>query len=302
MPGFASSIQVTEADGAEMRAAVLIPFFAALVYAGDAMPAESAGDDEYRAAISALKQESPSAANLERLGQSYFMLGDFKKATSALEKAAKLDPSSSTIQTWLGRALGRRAESAFPLLAPGYATKAREAFVKALELDPRNPDALEDLFSFYIEAPGMVGGGIEKAAALLPRFKEYDPVGFLLSQAAIDEKNKRFDSAEANLRQAVQSAQGNAAPKDPGPLLALAQFLSSRGRYEESEKAFADAAALKPGAPRVLFAQAAADIKARRNPEQARDLLKKYIAANNLTLDDPPRWEALKLLKKAGGN
>ncbi len=32
---------------------------------------------------------------------------------------------------------------------------------------------------------------------------------------------------------------------------------------------------------------------------EARDLLKQYLAAKNLTPDDPPRWEALRLLKKA---
>jgi hypothetical protein len=35
--------------------------------------------------------------------------------------------------------------------------------------------------------------------------------------------------------------------------------------------------------------------------DQARDLLKKYLAASNLTPDDPPRWQAMNLLKKAGG-
>jgi tetratricopeptide (TPR) repeat protein len=210
------------------------------------------------------------------------------------------DPmNASMIQTWLGRAWGRRAETSFALLAAGYATKSRQAFEKALQLNPGNTDALGDLSDFYVDAPGLVGGGLEKAAALLPQFARYDPVGGYLAQARIAEKKKQFADAEADLRRAIEMGPGKV-----GLVLNLAQFLSRRGRYEESEKVFAQAADVAnaaPDSPRILYARADSYISARRNMDQARDLLKKYLAANNLTPDDPPRWQALNLLKKAGG-
>jgi tetratricopeptide (TPR) repeat protein len=280
-----------------MPAAIPVALVATLLLA----PATGSAEALYRrgmysAAIAVLDRAEPDAANLELLGQSYFMLGDFKNATDALQRAAALDPADSMIQTWLGRAWGRRAETSFAISALGHAAKTREAFEKALQLNPRNTEALGDLFDYYMDAPAIAGGGVEKARGLLPQFTRYDPVGFLLAQARIDEKKKQFESAETGFRRAVE-----AAPAKVGLLIDLAQFLSRRGRYDESENVFRQASNLAPDSPRIPFARADSYIKARRNIAQARDLLRKYIAADHLTPDDPPRWEAQNLLKKAEG-
>jgi tetratricopeptide (TPR) repeat protein len=279
-----------------MPAVILIPFVTGILYAANAGPLTLYNRTEYAAAVAVLNRSDADAGNLELLGQCWFMLGDFKKAVDALEKAAAVDPADSMIQTWLGRAWGRRAEASFALLAAGYATRSRQAFERALQLNPGNADALGDLFDFYIDAPGLVGGGLEKAAGLLPQLDKYDPVGAVLARARIDERKKQFAGAEENLRRAIEMGPGKV-----GLVLNLAQFLSRRGRYEESETVFRQAANVAPDSPRILYARADSYISARRNLDQARDLLKKYLAANNLTPDDPPRWQAMNLLKKAGG-
>ena len=91
------------------------------------------------------------------------------------------------------------------------------------------------------------------------------------------------------------------APERLDPVLELAQFLARRGRHEESDQAFQQAASLAPDSPRILFARAESLIKGKRNLAEAHDLLKQYLAAKGLTPDDPPRWEALRLLKKTEG-
>jgi tetratricopeptide (TPR) repeat protein len=247
-------------------------------------------------AVGVLQDAPVNAANLKLLGQCYFMLGDFRKATDLLDKAAALEPADSMLETWLGRAWGRRAESAFPLVAIGYATKTRDAFERAVRLDPGNAEALGDLFDFYMEAPRMIGGGLDKAEALLPQYGRYDPLGYYVARAKIDETKQEFANSEANFRHAVEMA-----PRRISIILNLAQFLARRGRYEEAENVFRQAASLAPDSPRVFFARADTYIKSRRNVEQARELLRKYLAANNLSPEDPPRWEAQKLLRKAEG-
>jgi tetratricopeptide (TPR) repeat protein len=279
---------------------ILIPVITSVILYADPSPVALYNRTEYAAAVAVLNRSDADARNLELLGQCWYMLGDFKKATDALEKAAAMDTpgsmNASMIQTWLGRAWGRRAETSFALLAAGYATKSRQALEKAVLLNPGNTDALGDLCDFYIDAPGLVGGGLEKAAGLLPQFEKYDPVGAVLAQARIDEKKKQFADAEAHLRRAIEMGPGKV-----GLVLNLAQFLSRRGRYEESETVFRQAANVAPDSPRILYARAESYIGAKRNLDQARDLLKRYLAATNLTPDDPSRWQALNLLKKAGG-
>jgi len=100
--------------------------------------------------------------NLLLLGESYMELKRYGDAVDVFEDATALAPKSSGAQLWLGRAYGRLAEGN-KLLAFGRARKAKTAFEKAVQLDPKNRDALDDLFEYYFEAPGIVGGGLDKA-------------------------------------------------------------------------------------------------------------------------------------------
>jgi tetratricopeptide (TPR) repeat protein len=93
------------------------------------------------------------------IGRNYFRLGDFKKASEAYEKAVAADPSNSDYENWLGRAYGKRAETSSPFTAPGLASKARQHFERAFALNPRNRDAIDDLFEYYLEAPGFLAVG-----------------------------------------------------------------------------------------------------------------------------------------------
>ena len=121
----------------------------------------------------------------ELMGRNYYGQGDFKKATEVLEKAAALDPENSEIYLWLGRAYGRRAETSSMLTAPGFATKARQFFEKAAQLNPDNLDAQSDLFEYYLEAPGFLGGGFDKASATAAQIARLNPAeGYLGSSQA----------------------------------------------------------------------------------------------------------------------
>src|SRR5580700_3383859 len=124
----------------------------------------------YRESLAVL-QASPvhlkDAAAVQLIGQNYFMLAEYKKSAEALEKAAAMAPADPQTLYWLGRAWCRRAETSNPFAAPGYATKARQMLEKSVALDPSNKAATGDLLDFYLGAPGFMGGGYEKAEALV---------------------------------------------------------------------------------------------------------------------------------------
>lgn len=247
----------------------------------------------FEEALQILKGDS-SAEALALAGQSWFMLGEMKKATEALEKAVAQQPESSDLHLWLGRAYGRRAETSIPLTAPRLASKARDHFERAVQLDPVNLAALNDLFEYYLQAPGFLGGGKDKAASLAERIAKLDPAEGHFATARLAEERKEFSTAEQQLRRAVELA-----PTQVGRLLDLAKFLSKQGRVPESEATFARAEKVAPNSPRILYARAAAYIKAKRNLSEARLLLKRYMDSP-LTPDDPTREEAERLLKQAG--
>jgi len=229
------------------------------------------------------------------IGKNQFMLGEFKKASEAYEKAVAADPSNSEYEHWLGKAYGKRAETSSPFTAPGLASKARQHFEKAVALNPKNQDAISDLFEYYLEAPGFLGGGLDKATQMAERMATLEPAEGLWAQARISERRKDFSTAEVQLRRAME-----AAPMQVGRVVDLARFLSKQGRVEESEQTFQAAERLAPNNAKLLYQRAEVYIKAGRNIETARDLLKRYLAAT-LGPDDPSRQDAEKLLKQAGG-
>lgn len=229
------------------------------------------------------------------MGKNLFMMGEFKRAGESFETALTSDPGNSMHALWLGKSLGRRAESANPLLAPSLASKARRWFERAVELNPRNLEAMSDLLEYYLEAPGFLGGGMDKARALAARIKEVDPAEGANAEARVALKRKEFPAAEEHLRRAIALA-----PQQVARILDLASFLAKQGRFDESEETYRQAARINPQHPRLLFERAESYIRARRNLAAARELLGQYLRAP-LTPDDPPRRAAEKLLKEAGG-
>jgi cytochrome c-type biogenesis protein CcmH/NrfG len=83
-------------------------------------------------------------------------------------------------------------------------------------------------------------------------------------------------------------------------LIDLARFLTRHGRYREAEQSFARAENIAPDSPKLMFAKADLYVKTRQHLDVARELLNRYLKSS-LTPDDPPKSEAVKLLKQAEG-
>jgi cytochrome c-type biogenesis protein CcmH/NrfG len=250
---------------------------------------------DYEGSLALLDKKSfePRAAFL--MGRDYFMLGDFKKSTEYLQRATEAAPENAEYADWLGRAFGRRAETSNMILAPAFASKAREAFERSVQLDPKNSEALSDLFDYYLEAPGFLGGGFDKASRIADQVALIDPPEGFSEKSRLAQKRKEYQRAEEQLREAIAVA-----PRSVGQLIELAKFLANQGRTHESDAVFQQAERVAPNSPRVWFAEAKIYVKQNRNLDEARNLLEKYVHAP-LTVDDPPKQEALRLLKQAGG-
>jgi tetratricopeptide (TPR) repeat protein len=248
---------------------------------------------QYREALAVLAKSSDSAGAQLLAGQCHYFLRDYRKAIGALERAAKAAPNSAAIHHWLGRAWGRRAESANPFQAPGFAVKARKAFEQAVALDPALAEAASDLLEYYLEAPGFLGGGIDKAVALAEKnLKPHDAAQYHFALAQIARKRKQDDVAERELRRAAELQPGAS-----GRLAGLARFVAQRGRVNEAEELFAKAAKLEPNAAGWRYAQAQMYAEAKTKTEEARRLIEQMLKLP-LTPDDPSREEAQALLAR----
>jgi len=248
---------------------------------------------DYAGAIDILLTYSPKSAGVNALiGKSYYMDGQYKSSANYLEKAVADDPFNSSYFDWLGKAYGRRAEQSSFLKAIPLAVKTRESFERAAALDAANLEALGDLFEFYLQAPAIIGGGVDKAEAIALRIGQLSEPESHYVRARLAEKRKKFPEAETEYRKASE-----AAPLDAGRVVDLATFLSNQGRYAESDELFEMADQTAPFSPKVMFARASAYVRSRRKPAEAERLLQRYSELPH-TQDDPPRAEVALLMQK----
>jgi len=228
-------------------------------------------------------------------GRAAYGLADYKKAVSFLESAVASNPNNADYIHWLGRAFGMRADTALPITAPHYASKARQNFEKAVQVNPANGEALNDLFEYYLQAPGFLGGGLDKAQSLIEKIRAVDPAEAEFALSKLHEARKDFHTAEQHLRRAADLA-----PKSVGRVLDVARFFARHNRFPESVTWLQRASKLSPKDPQVLFKTAQTYIEAKQNIPAAKAMLEEYLRSP-LNPDLPPRADAEKLLKQASG-
>lgn len=216
------------------------------------------------------------------LCRAYLMSDKWNRAVSACEHAVKLDPDNSQYHLWLGRSYGQKAEHVNALSAAHVAGQVRDEFETAVRLNPKNVDARDDLADFYLEAPGIVGGGESKAQAEAEEIQKLEPAQAALVRARIAEKKKDFDTAETEIKQAVQDSPGAA-----GPWMSLANLYQRTGRFDQMEQAIERATAPNLNRPDVLTRAAELLIKSNRNPSRAENLLQRYLSSPNPSEDAP---------------
>ena len=194
-----------------MRLRILFLWALAAVLA--AAPARAAGTpkDELAAAVALYEARHYSAARpvLERLaaarpddpevnfrlGRIALWFGDADRGRAYLETAARAAPDDARIQDALGDAYGMAARHATLLGKLWWARKCAEAYRRAAELDPRNPDYHWSLLRFDREAPGFVGGGQARALAEAEIIRGLDPAEGRIAFAALALDEKRYADA-----------------------------------------------------------------------------------------------------------
>lgn len=144
------------------------------------------------AAAEALVKKSPNDSNAWiELVRARMQAKQLEKAIAAGEKATVLGPKNPQAFYWLGNAYGNRIGEVGMLSKMTMAPKLRDAFEQAVKLDPTLVDARNSLIEFYLQAPGAIGGGIDKARAQATAIAKYDRAQGLMAQGRIARHEKK---------------------------------------------------------------------------------------------------------------
>jgi len=143
------------------------------------------------------------------LGRLALQRDDHEQAVKHLEQAIALAPADARYHHRLGDAYGRSAQKAGMFSKMGLAGKCRTAYEKAVELDPKNIDARSSLLGFYQQAPGIVGGGMDKALAQAQEIKRLDPARGRMAIAGVYVAEKKYAEAFAEFDGVLQEKPGD---------------------------------------------------------------------------------------------
>jgi tetratricopeptide (TPR) repeat protein len=227
----------------------------------------------------------------------YYSQDKADEAVRECEMAAAMDPSNSDFQMWLGRAYGLKASQANMLSAFSIAKKVHNAFERAVQLDPTNAAAMSDLGQFYVQAPAIVGGGLDRAQALAPKLLTLAPAkGHRLLGLIADKKNDAA-GAEREFKSAVAVAHA------PDAWVDLAEFYQRRGQADKAYAALQASIEVNHAKDASLVDVAGLLTTLNRSLDVAERILRDYLASGTKS-DDAPAFKVHvqlgELLKKRG--
>jgi len=251
--------------------------------------------DEAASLLNQALQASPNDAEANNLlCRVEYSMQHFDQAAGHCEKAVSLSPQNASYHLWLARALGERADRASFMSAFSLAKKSREQFETAIRLDPRNVEALSDLGEFYKEAPGVVGGGMDKAEEMAKRLDALDASRAHQLRAQMAEKQNDLGTAEKELKAACTGSRAAI------QWMQLASFYRRQERWADMDAAIksGEAAAAHDRHVAVAFFNGASVLaRANRQPQEAIKLYERYIDSADKT-EEAPAFDVLTRLAK----
>jgi tetratricopeptide (TPR) repeat protein len=144
------------------------------------------------------------------LARIYLGWDDHESALPRAEEAARLAPDSSETQLILAQARGLKAREISRLRAMLMVGDIRSGFERAVALDPRHLEARLSLMEFYLQAPSLAGGDLDKAREQAEAAVALEPRAGLPALARVAAAQGRMDQALAALDRLAPIDRGGA--------------------------------------------------------------------------------------------
>ena len=244
---------------------------------------------EYTQAIEMLKSAASGEPNngdlYVLLARSYLELNQYDAAVNSAEKAVAIDPKNSDYHRWLGEAYGAKADHASMLSAYSLARKTQKEFDAAVQLDTHNFDAQQDLIEYDCTAPGMVGGGEEKAQPLIEKLMKMDAAEGHYATGICRAQKKDYAAADTEFAKALESK-----PKTAKRVYDIGDYFLQRKNAEKLLVVAGAGEELAPQDPRGKFYRGVALILQNQKPAEAEKLLREYLQLAPMNSEYPRPW------------
>ena len=232
---------------------------------------------DYANAVKILQAASASEPNNAEihllLAKSFYEMEERDQAISSAERAVAIDPKSSIYHEWLGRTYGAKAEHCGWLCALSFAKKSRKEFATAVELNDRNFSALQALIEFDCSAPGIAGGGDDKAAKEIEKIASLDAAEGHYARGNCRRQKKDFTEADAEFTKAMESN-----PKSVDLVYDIGDYAMKRDQADRLVAVVNTGRNLDEKDPRGVFYLAASQILRGEKTSDAEIAIREYLA------------------------
>lgn len=225
--------------------------------------------------LQAAAAKDPKNGDIELLlAKSYLELQEHDAAIRSAERAVGLDPKNSVYHEWLGRAYGEKADHSgwFPTKI-SLAKKTGKEFETSVELDGKNFAARQALIEFDCSAPGMVGGGEDKAQPHIKELAEMDAAEGHYAAGNCRRQKKDFAVTDEEFTKALESH-----PKSTELIFDIGDYAV---KHSQPERLMAVAEAGERVAPndlRARYYRGVGLVLSKEKPEEAERLLQEYLS------------------------
>jgi tetratricopeptide (TPR) repeat protein len=221
------------------------------------------------------------------LAKTYYETEQRDAAVASAEKAVAIDPQNSIYHEWLGKTYGEKAEHANMFSAMSLAKKTRKEFERAVELDERNFSARQALIEFDCSAPGIVGGGEEKALPQIEKLAALDVAEGHYAAGNCRRQKKDFAAADVEFTEAIDSH-----PRSINLIYDIGDYAMKRGQVERLTSVANEGEKLVPSDPRGKFYRAVSLVLANDRSEEPVRLLQEYLKLAPTRDGFPRPWTA----------
>jgi tetratricopeptide (TPR) repeat protein len=221
------------------------------------------------------------------LVKTYNEMQQHDAAISSGEKAVELDPQNSVYHEWLGRAYGDKAEHAGIFSGLSLAKKTRKEFEAAVRLDGRNFSARQALIEYDCSAPGIAGGGEDKALPQIAKLAELDAAEGHYAAGNCRRQKKDFAAADAEFTRSLENH-----PKSANLIYDVGDYAMKHSQPDRLLAVASEGEKVAPEDPRGKFYRAVALVLTRDSSGRAESLLRDYLNRAPTRSGYPRRWEA----------
>lgn len=243
-------------------------------------------DDARSEAQIALRANASDDVALHCMGYVALAANKPGDAIDWFEKAIKANDNVSAHHLWLGNALGEQASHTAKIKLPFLARRVKSEFERASQLDPTSIEARHGLIQFYSQAPGVMGGSMEKAKEQAIEIGKLSAMRGHFEMASLLERDKDVAGAEREYSAALA-----AAPDSNSAYNGLAGFYRRQKRFAEAVVVYERLLKAKPDAVNarlnigITFVQSGQSLdRAEREIRQWLDQAPKDAAAPNVSV------------------